>query len=531
MDQSSRTKCPRPYRKLLLRFGILASAAFLASCSNAQERAEKHAATAMMYANAGNFAEARVSLLKAVAERDDIASQWQFLGQVELQLGHLSEALSAYSHVLELDAVNVEALQLVTELAFQVGDTRKATATADRVLALDPASTRALLVKGLVALDQKRLVEANQYAAAILEIDPKDELGLVLKARALAKNEAFQEAVKTINDNIPVEVRTEATLGTLIEIYRIIGDGKNIVPTFDLMIAKRPKDIALKVDFAEILYKVGDSARARALIFQQLRERPEDIDLIKNVGKLWVENDPTPLSAAQITEVAENGSMTMRVGIARHMLALKNVKAAALIVKPVANNDDVATADARAILATTHFENGDVNTAKSIADQVILEDSGNVDALLLRGRIGLVRGKLQAAYNDVQVVVRDYPDNEAGRILSADIFLKRGEAYRVRQAYEDALNYMPQSMVMAQKYADYLFDVGDKVRAVQVVRQFTLHNPSLLAGWKTLSAMCQKSGDARCVSEATKGQTAAAGTFVVDVRPGIIRSRGLFGRL
>jgi tetratricopeptide (TPR) repeat protein len=532
MDQASTAKFAHSSRKLLFCIGIMASVVTLSACSSAKERAEEHAAAAMAYAEAGNFTAARAALLKAVAERDDIASQWQLLGKIELQSGNLSEALSAYSHVLELDAVNVEALQYVTELSFQLGDARRAIATADQILALDPTATRALLVKGLVALDQNRLVEANQFATSILEIDPKNEFGLILKARALAKSGAYQEALKIIDDNIPAAIRTEATLGTLIEIYRMIGDGKNIVPTFDLMIARRPKDIPLKLDFAEILYKVGNPERARVVIFQLLRERPQDIELINKVGKIWIEYDQTPLSAEQIAEIAQRGSKTMRVGIARHMLALNNIKAAVAIVKPVAKAEDgVIAADARALFATALYENGKVDEAKSIADDVISIDSGNADALLLRARIALARGKLQAANNDVQIIVRDYPANEAGRLLNAEIFIKRGEAYRVRQAYEEALNDMPQSIIVARKYSDYLLGSGDNIRAAQVGRQFTAVNPSLLAGWKLLSAICKKTGDAGCMSDAAKGQIKAAGTFFIDERPGTIQSRGLFGRL
>ena len=153
-----------------MRFSSLYVGALLvlaSACSSPQEKAEQEAASANALAAAGNFEAARQAILKAVAARDDQPEQWLLLGRMDLETGRPADALLAYSRVLELDATNIEALQLVAELSFQFGDMREASSAADRVLALDPNATRAILVKGLVALSRKDVPGATAAAESI----------------------------------------------------------------------------------------------------------------------------------------------------------------------------------------------------------------------------------------------------------------------------------------------------------------------------------------------------------------------------
>lgn len=518
-----------------MRFGSTGAALLLliaSACSSPQEKAEQSASNAMALAEAGNFEAARQAILEAVRQRDDQPDQWLLLGRLDLETGRPADALLAYSRVLELDATNIEALQLVAELSFQFGDIREAVSAADRILALDPNTTRAILVKGLVALSRRDVPGATSAADAILKIKPQDEFGIVLKARALAVGKDYEGAVKIIEEGVPAEQRTEASLATLTELYRVLGNKDQLVGTIDKQLARRPKDSDLKLDLAEVLYKSGNMGRARATLYSLLRAQPDNIEIVGRISDMWSENDPAALSPAQLGEIAERGSHTTRVGVSRYLIGRNRPDLAAPILRADGGSGrNASSVDAQALYATTLYKQGDTKAARTIADRILRDDKNNIDALLVRARIEMQERNLIAALNDAQIVVRDFPMSELGRILLADIYLAKKEAGRARQSYEDAIGDMPQSVLLSRTYVQYLLKSGDRTRAIGVARTLTRKIPSSVVGWDLLANTCKQAGDNACIAQAQAGRDKAASVYTVDDRPGSVRSRGLFGRL
>lgn len=504
----------------------------VSACSSPQEKAEKSAAAALALAASGNFEAARQATLESVRQRDDQPEQWLLLGRLDLETGRPADALLAYSRVLELDATNIEALQIVAELSFQFGDMREATNAADRVLALDPNSTRAMLVKGLIALSRKDVAGATSAADAILKIKPQDEFGMVLKARALATGKDYLGAVKLIEEGVPEQQRTEASLATMVELYRVLGDKAQLIATMDKLIARRPKDPELQLDLAEVLYKAGNPARARATLYAVLLRQPDNIEIVQKISDLWSENDSAALSPSQTRDIARGGTQTVRLGVARYLIGRGRPDLAVVVLGGKAGGSkSPGSADTQALYATALYKQGDTTAAKEIADGILRNDRNNIDALLVRARIEIQRRDLTAALNDAQIVVRDFPMSEQGRILLADIYLARNDPQRARQSYEDAVADLPQSILLVRTYTQYLLKTGGDARAVEVARSFTRKSPSSVAGWNLFANICKQTGNDGCLAQALAGREKAASVYTVDDRPGSVRTRGLFGRL
>jgi tetratricopeptide (TPR) repeat protein len=478
--------------------------------------------------NAGDFVQARQKMLTANGERDDIAPQWLLLARIDLQLNRPLDALNDYNRVLELDATNAEALQVVSELSFQTGQMTEATSAADRMLALNPGAIRALLVKGLVALEEKKLADAVKYADQLLTISPNDEFGSVLKARVLAINKDYAGALALIEANVPLASRTEATLSTILEISRAQGDPASLAAGYEALIAARPKDIALIEEFAQFLYKIGDVGKARALLFDLITQNANSVDVMQSVLVIWNDNDSDAVSAAQLATLAKTGSLTSRVGVSRYLVARSRSAATLPLLSPVANG---GANDARALYATALYATGKGAEAKSIIDDILESDRANNDALLLRGRMAFARGDLASALGDVQIVMSDDPQNLQGLKLISDIFIKRGDARRAMQSYESAVRDAPLTISITRDYGALLRAIANKSRGLSLAREFTIRSPASVAGWSHYLAQCQSFGDAACAAAAVRGRAAAMRNFKLDKRPGSILGRGLFGAI
>jgi len=220
------------------------------------------------------------------------------------------------------------------------------------------------------------------------------------------------------------------------------------------------------------------------------------------------------------------------LGAARYLIGRGRPDLAAEVLQAeTGGNSAPGSADSRALYATALYKQGNVVAAKEIADGILRNDRNNIDALLVRARIAIRQRDLTAALNDAQIVVRDFPMSEQGRVLLADIYLARNDPQRARQSYEDAVSDLPQSLLLARTYTQYLLKTGGGARAVEVARTFTRKSPSSVAGWDLFANVCKQAGNSGCMAQALAGREKAASVYTVDDRPGSVRGRGLFGRL
>jgi tetratricopeptide (TPR) repeat protein len=511
---------------------FVALALVAAACSTAHEKAERATSEAIRLMNAGDFVQARQKMQAAIAERDDSANQWLVLARIDLQLNRPLDALTDYNRVIELDATNAEALQIVSELSFQTGQMTEAISAADRMLALNPGETRALLVKGLVALDRKKLRDAVQYADQLLAISPNDEFGSILKSRVLAINKNFDGARALIEGNVPTAARTEATLLTLLEISRAQGNIATLTSDYGAIIALRPKDVPLKLEFAQFLYKIGDGIKARALLFDLISANANSVDVMRDVLALWIEADSDAVSSAQLASLAKSGSLTVRIGISRYLFEQGRAADVIALLAPVASSSGaVGSNDARALYATALQATGKGIAAKSIIDDILKTDRTNNDALLLRSRFAFARGDLATALGDAQIVITDDPQNRQALTLTRDIFTGRGETLRAMQSYESAIRDAPLSITIVRDYGALLRTIQNKARGLSVAREFTIRSPASVAGWNNYIAQCQFFSDQNCATVAVRGRESALRNFKLDKRPGGFLGRGLFGAI
>ncbi len=96
-------------------------------------------------------------LIEAVSLRDDVASYWLRLARLNMQTRDYPGAYDGYSHAIELEPNNMDALQNLAELSMAAGRLEDAHKHADRVLELDPRNIRGQLVNGYLALPGKAL--------------------------------------------------------------------------------------------------------------------------------------------------------------------------------------------------------------------------------------------------------------------------------------------------------------------------------------------------------------------------------------
>lgn len=511
-----------------LKIMILAASLAVAGCDSAQEAAGKLALTAQQQVESGNYFEARLSILKAIAKRDDVVEYHLLHGRIEMGMQQPVNAFQAYSRALELDATNMEALQFVSELGLRVGRVKDSEDAADAILAITPGSARALLIKGLIALDRKRYPDAEGFADQILTANAGDEGGLILKARILATQGKRDEAITLLKEGTQRAGDTAALLKVMLEVYRAKGDGPAVIETFRALIPKSEGQSALKIDFANALYKAGKAAEARPLLAALIKEDPDNSGLLDQIVALWDEYDPAPLDPTELQVVIDTGSPTTRIKVGRFYLQKGDAKTAEPIVQPIMTT---YAGDALGLYARILDALGQSPRAYAIAEQILQTDENNSDALLLRSEMHIRRNQIEPAVNDAQVVVRDAPLDPMGYIQLTRALAAESETWRARMVFEDGIKRLPQNYRLISRYVEFLYGIGDKTRAMSVAREFTIASPASLRAWSLYASACARAGGGPCATAAAAGKAMAQNLYAIDDAPGAPRERGLLGRL
>jgi len=515
------------------RLAVLAAPLILimtlsSGCADSGQRAADYASVAESQLQSGNLEDARTNIRRAISERDDVADYYVLLGRIEFRAERLTSAFNAYSLALDLQADNPEILQNIADLGLQTGRVREAEDAADRLLLLAPNAVQAMLVKGFIAIDDSRLDDARKMASNILALNPRDEGGTILAARIDALQGKNDVALKAIDSAIAAIGETNALNVTRLEIYRLQGDEvqmKKILPH----IRKAMKgDTEYALDYINLLYKTGAVAEARAEGVKALEEAPNDPDLLPGLVNLWLEYDPKPLSEAQVRYIAENGTRAKQLLLARFYYEGGELDKARLLLARLYGE---GVLDAQALMSRIMLAQGDKNHAYQLADRVLAADARNEDALLVRTARSLSQGRVDRAIEDANVVVSDSPENFMGYVELARAYSAKGSEIRARQTFERGMDFLPQSLRLADAYRAYLLRLGDNQRAVSLDQDVAMAKPSSMRAWTIYSRTCAEFGDAACAAKANAGVARARKSYAVDEPPGTPRRRGLFARI
>ncbi|MES2782404.1 MAG: tetratricopeptide repeat protein, partial [Pseudomonadota bacterium] len=251
--------------------------------------AAQHAAQAELLLDQNRFAEARKSIAKSIAARDDIAEYHLLRGRIEYLAESFDSAFMAYSEALALSPSNPEALQAVSQIGLRIGRFAESLEATDKLLVLNPNQTDALLIRGLHALIKRNYPAATKSADEILAIDRLNEGGVVLKARAsfLAGNP--EEAARILDSFESSRPNTQAISLTRLEIYRALRNPQEMTKQYAALSQLSADDLALRLDQANFLFKTGGSDKAMSLVSSVLADKAATSTDIKNALNLWQE--------------------------------------------------------------------------------------------------------------------------------------------------------------------------------------------------------------------------------------------------
>jgi predicted Zn-dependent protease len=521
-------RIPNAFRNITRFILICCLASLSASCGDKLQKASEFATVAEQQFAGGDLEAARLSIQKAIATRDDVAAYYILLGQIEVQSQKPVSAFNAFSLALDLEADNVQILQSIADLGLQTGRVKEAEEAADRILILAPGSPNALLVKGFIAIDEGRFDVARKAVEDILSFNAQDEGGIILSARIDALQGKPQEALAKIDAIIGLIGETSALNATRLEIYRLLRQPARMLESLSALIQKADANNEYQLDYLNLLYKVGKQDEARNAAVTLLRDPKLNRDQTVKIIDIWNEYDADPLTAAQISYFAKDGTRTAQILLTRHFLNTGRTDIAARIIAKLEKGQ---SPEALGLMAQIRLAEGASRTAYGIADRILEVDPRNEDALIVRSAKYIEEKRFDKAIADASIVTSDAPQNPNGYVALANALAAKGSKIRARQVFEQGMEFLPQSRLLAMHYKELLLRWGDKPRIVSLDKEVALASPSSTKSWTIFSESCSRFGDGLCAKAAEQGLANAKNSYLVDDPPGTPRRRGLFARI
>lgn len=456
----------------------------LAGCRSREDRAAKFAAMYESAMASNNPFMARLAMQQAVSFDDGNADYWQSLGSVQLSLGDYSGAFNAYMRANELDHSNPAVLQALADLAVIGGHTDEAQRYAQQVLLLRPDDLAPQTTLGFVALRNRNYDAAQRHADKVLAARVDDSNANILKARALAGNGKADDALKLLRDYVAGHPGDAAALDALGDISGRFGNlaGQKDAQQHELLL--RPKDMALRVNYARTLYRLGERAAAHDLTYPMVRDGGHGGLLIDILG-LWLRYEPRDRALAEVRELAPHATPADKMRYA-YFLMLAGVpgEAEALVAPLVALPVTATNAAALALLAQAQAMQGRDAEALKLLDAVLAFDQGNIVALRARTDLYLRTGRGRPAVFDAQRLVASKPRSADDRVRLARAYTLAGQPQLAENTYRAAIQDIGGAdPLLFDGLRQFLVKAGRKDELADVEQQFGEQKRLARAQW------------------------------------------------
>lgn len=447
----------------LLRPLLLAAILGLAACQSSEEKAEGHFDSARSLAEAGDLDRAIVELRNVFEYDPDHREARVYFAELLYDSGDIAQAFGQYQLLVEQNPDAVEGIIRLAEIALSQNDWDRFESQARSAERLQPDSPR---VRALIlALDYRDATEDDNNTA-----------------RARIAEEATQRR-KDLPDN-------PALRRILIDQVSMGDKPGDALPLIDEALAEQPIDFGLQELKLRLLVAADDKAAVTAQLRNMVTLFPAAEELPAALLQWYLEQEDLDSAEAFLVERAgaPDGPVQNHVEVVEFRKTFRSNEAALETLDAlITANQGQSNADLYTSLrASLRFEQGDRATAiaevdgilatatasdqtrriktllarmleadgnstraRSLIQEVLTEDPGQVEALMIRAAWHIQDDLAAEAVIDLRAALGQTPDDPRLLAMLADAYLRDGS----RELAADSLAQAAQASGSAPEYA------------------------------------------------------------------------------
>lgn len=361
-----------------------------------------------------------------------------------LKKGRVNEAKLQFLNALKIDPSFAEAASTLAEIQFREKNYRQAYSLLQQAVHAKPDFLPAR--KGLAQIYRLsgKLPEAQKELEFVLEHTPDDIDTLMNLGTLQALQREPKDAEGTFNRVLELQPNHVGALLSLASVSR----GKKDLPAAErflkLALENNPRSVPVYLALFKFYLTTGRSAEMEPLLPQALKNTNDNIQILEAQDGYYEGSDRLSEAEAVVTKIQTSHASEPAYwgALAAFYLRTNNwTKAKAELERVLQQHKDDVD-DLHKLIEVDLNLNGR-KEAESLNNALLKRNPRDSYAHLLRGRIALADGNLDAAVLEFNSAEKYRPDWPALHFWLAQAHVRRGEFQQAKHELETALTYDP----------------------------------------------------------------------------------------
>jgi tetratricopeptide (TPR) repeat protein len=487
-------ECPRARTPRALLAVLLACLVLLAAgCSNPEKSKAEHVARGEAFLKERRWQEASLEFRNAIQIDDNLAPAHWGLAQAYEQLGRGSEYIEELQRTVKLDPANVAA--------------------------------RLRLANGYLAAYGKQkqadfLAEAERLANEVLAREPNNTDGRILQANVVYFKGDTAKAEAMIKEAVALDPRRVESYMGLARFYLQTNRSGDAERVYKEAISVNDRSSLAHVEYARFLTQTDRGDEAEAQFRKAVEVDPDNRDVRWVLASYYLVNNKLDRAEEEYKAWAQLDwdKPEGKARLADYYATVGRFdEAANLYQQIIKDSPDYTRGHYR--LGEISLQRGDTQAASNYAAELLKRSAKDADALFLRARANVARGKLKDAIADLKTVLDADPRSKLGLFFMADALYRDGQLEQARarageleRYYQD---FLPAKLIQVQIGLDSGDAEGAKRGADELLKKLQGAAPSgdttpqILADVKTNALLLRGKAALRLAAQ-TPAQVAAA---------------------
>lgn len=444
--------------------------ALLAACGGSEERLAAHMERGKAFVAERNYEKARLEFKNALQIDEGYVDARFELAQVLENLQQWRQAVAHYLRIIEDNPEHVGAKVRVGKLYLLARAFDEVQKQIDDTLALDPNNADALALRASMKVQQEDFEGAIADLNAALKSQPHHVESLALLASLEMKGGQVEKAVKLLErgaENNPQHVGIKVILaGTLTE----RGQLEDAARLYKEIVDAEPEKLSHYIRLANFFTRTQQVDKAEATMRQAVERLPDDPKAKLALTEFLSQQRGTEIAEAELVNLirVHPDIYELRFGLAKLYDESGKSEQAKQILEQIVNAENQARhgLTARTKLALMMLREGNVDRAAELVEEVLLENSNDQEALMVRAEVSMARGDALAAIGDIRTALRDEPNSPTLLKLLSKAHLANKEPELAIDAMRKAVEENPNDLELRFTYVRVLGSIGNNEEAM-----------------------------------------------------------------
>jgi tetratricopeptide (TPR) repeat protein len=462
----------------LLTLGALVLALGAASgCSGGQARKAAHMQKGRNYLAAQNYQKARIEFQNALQIDPKDATARYEVGVIDEKLGRLLQAAQSYQAAIDAAPQHeyLDATIALAKVMAMYGAPERALELVKPAFQKHPNEPELFVLRAVARAQLKDLSGAAADAEQATQLAPRNEDAIAALA-GIFKAQGQTDEARALIERAVREIPGSAELRFMLaRIYTDADRRDEAEAQYRKIIELQPAESTHRIRLAQFYSSSNQLDAAETTLRRALKDFPND----RTVKLSLVEF----LSARRGRDVAQDELRKMIAAAPQEydlQFALaklyrevgENQKAEAVyrgVIGQERTNPPGLTA--RNGLAEIRMQQNDTGAALALANEVLVQNPRDNDALVIRGNIELARNDPRDAIADLRAVLRDQPDSAPVLRTLSRAHLANGEPQIAEEVMRRAVESNPNDPGLESDFAQLLTRLGKPDEANAVIAE------------------------------------------------------------